>query len=346
MIIDVLAGKMNFDGKKVSPDNRKGILRLIIDESPSIETVVKLQWLDRSVDPPKVENEWDAPVTVEEVPSAKTGKVYVVKPANDPSNKQFIWIQQQSSNAAGEAAGYTSGTTSIDNVDALMNQIQMFAQIPSCHDAIDMYTQVFGSVANGGVGEDQMLVDLGHHGEYDEEGDDDEEDEQLDAMIQQLFEQAGLSGEEGLGDEGNQIAALLLSNPEILSLCMANVMQALTVYASVVGGQLAAGASAGTTRQPELVPTTVNAVISSKAEPVLEEAREKLLALCPEGEENLREILRSPQFSECMRSLTEGIYSEQIGVLFSSLGLEIPTDGTRDPFEALCKALEKKYSKH
>jgi hypothetical protein len=124
MIIDVLAGKMNFDGKKVSPDNRKGILRLVIDESPSIETVVKLQWLDRSVDPPKVENEWDAPVIVEEVPAAKTGKVYVIKPTNDSSNKQFIWIQQQSSNAAGDAAGYTSGT-SIDNVDALMNQIQI-----------------------------------------------------------------------------------------------------------------------------------------------------------------------------------------------------------------------------
>ena len=343
MIIDVLAGKMNFDGKKVSPDNRKGILRLVIDESPSIETVVKLQWLDRSVDPPKVENEWDAPVSVEEVPAAKTGKVYVVKPTSDPSNKQFIWIQQQSSNAAGEAAGYTSGTTSIDNVDALMNQIQMFAQIPSCHDAMDMYSQVFGAGTTGGVGEDQMLVDLGHHGEYEEN--DDEEDEQLDEMIQQLFEQAGLGGE-GVSDEGNQIAALLLSNPEILSLCMANVMSALTVYATV-GGQMAVGPGVSTSAQRELVPTSVNAVISGEAaESVLEEAREKLLGLCPEGEENLREILRSPQFSECLRSLTEGIYSEQISVLFASLGLDVPTDGTIDPFEALCKALEKKYSKH
>ena len=338
MIIDVLAGKMNFDGKKVSPDNRKGILRLVIDESPSIETVVKLQWLDRSVDPPKVENEWDAPVTVEEVPAAKTGKVYVIKPPNDPSNKQFIWIQQQSSNAAGDAAGYTSGT-SIDNVDALMNQIQMFAQISSCHDAMDMYSQVFGAASN----EDPMLVDLGHHHEgYDDE-DDDEEDEQLDAMIQQLFEQAGLTGGADTSDEGNQIAALLLSNPEISSLCMANVMLALTVYSTVTRGGIV-GEQQPSTHQ--LVPTNVSAVIgSAEAELILEESRGKLLALCPEGETNIREILKSPQFGECMRSLTDGIYSDQINVLFTSLGLQVPQERISDPFEALCKALEKKFSK-
>ena len=337
MIIDVLAGKMNFDGKKVSPDNRKGILRLVIDESPSIETVVKLQWLDRSVDPPRVENEWDAPVTIEEVPAAKTGKVYVVKPSSDSSTKQFIWIQQQCGNAAGEAAGYSSGTTSVDNVDALMNQIQMFSQISSCHDAMEMYTQVFGSSDPHGVADDQMLVDLGHHEGHDEE----EEDEQLDEMIQQLFEQAGLTGENA-EDEDSQIAALLLGNPEILSLCLANVMQALTVYHLVHGGQQIAAQLPA-----QIVPTSVNAVLaSSAATELLEESKERLLALCPEGELNLREILKSPQFSECLRSLTEGIYSDQISVLFTSLGLEIPSDNVTDPFEALCKALEKKFSKH
>jgi hypothetical protein len=335
MIIDVLAGKMNFDGKKVSPDNRKGILRLVIDESPSIETVVKLQWLDRSVDPPRVENEWDAPVIIEEVPAAKTGKVYVVKPSVDSSNKQFIWIQQQCSNAAGEAAGFSSGTTLVDNVDALMNQMQMFSQISSCHDAMEMYSQVFGSADPHGVADDQMLVDLGDH----EGHEDDEEDEQLDEMIQQLFEQAGLTGENG-EDEDSQIAALLLSNPEILSMCLANVMQALTVYHIAQGGERVVP------QQPsQLVPTSVNAVIASSTS-LLEESKDRLLSLCPEGESNIQEILKSPQFSECLRSLTEGIYSDQIGVLFTSLGLELPTEHIADPFEALCKALEKKFSKH
>jgi len=340
MIIDVLAGKMNFDGKKVSPDNRKGILRLVIDETPSIDTVVKLQWLDRSEDPPKVENEWNSPVLIEEVPSAKSGKVYVVKSANE---KQFIWIQQQSSNAAGDAAGYSSGTA-IDSVDALMNQMQMFSQIPSCHDALDMYNQVFGSAAHeheeDEVGEDQMLVDLGHH---HHDGEEDFDDEQLEEIMEQMFSQIQESG-----NEEDQIAGLLLMNPDILGSCMANLLIALTAFVGATGMSGSAAPGEATSTSNGIVPTPVSSVIlNPESIAALESenaAVERLLSLCPEGETDLKSVIRSPQFMESLRSLTEGIYSDQIATLFSSMGLDIE-NGSTDPFEALCKALEKKFRK-
>jgi hypothetical protein len=335
MIIDVLAGKMHFDGKKVSADNRKGILRLVIDETPSIDTVVKLLWLDRSQDPPIVENEWSAPVVIEQVPSAKTGKVYVIRTPNE--EKQFIWIQQQSSDAVGDAAGYSSGT-SIDSVDALMNQIQMFSQIPSCHDALEMYSQIFGH-PDDHVGHDQMLVDLGHH------EDEDVDEEQLENIMEQMFSQI-----ESSDNEEDQIVGLLLMNPEILGACMANLLGALAQF--VASGRVSGAQSTTANDQSQhtaVIATPVESVITSPESIAAlvtdSESVSRLLALCPEGETDVREILKSPQFTESLRALTEGIYSDQISVLFTSLGLAPPEGNVSDPFEALCEALEKKFTK-
>ena len=330
--LEILAGKMAFDGKKVSPDQRKGILRLLIDSDADS---IKLQWLDRSGETPVVENEWTSPVTIELVPSVKTGKVYVLKPASE--EKCFIWIQQQSGNAAGDAAGYTAG--GVDNVEALINQIQMFAQMSSGREATEMYSQVFGADE---VGEDQMLVDLGHHDHH--EGDDEEGEEELEELMEQLM--AGSGGGEELPE---QVLTLMLMNPEIQQALMAYLMQLACVYLQMHPELLGGAAPASAAEPPALVTVPVSAVVQSDeslASLTADEAiRTRLLALCPEGETDLLEVLRCPQLGEAMRSLTEGIYSDQIAVLFTSLGLDMHSEGSQDPFEALCQALEKKFRK-
>lgn len=332
--LDVLAGKMAFDGKKVSPDPRKGILRLLIDAATDS---VKLQWLDRTTEPAVVENEWVAPVTIELVPSARTGKVYVLKP--ESGEKQFVWIQQQSSNAAGDAAGYMSGQ--VDNLEALINQIQMFSQMRSGKDAAEMHAHVF----EDDVQDDQMLVDLGHHHHDDDDDDEDgeAEDEEFQALMEQLV--AGL-GEEGVSELGpDQIAVLLMMNPEIQQALVAQFVQVAAAYVASrpeLAAQLSAASSA------PAKPVDVAAIIQSdEAIATLtkdEATRKHLLELCPEGETDIVSILRSPQFSESMRALSEGIYSEQIALLFASLGLDVSQlSGAQDPFEALCNALQNKF---
>ncbi len=333
MIIDILAGKMNFDGKKVSPDPRKGLLRLVID---GLADRVTLQWLNREVTPPVVETEWQGPVTVEEVPSAKSGKVYVVKPSGEAAEKQFVWIQQPSSAATGNAVGYTNG--GVDNVDAVMNQIQMLAQIRSGKSALEIFSQAFGEEE---IADDQMLLDLHHHEglEDDEEymGEDDD-DEQFEQIVQHLLEASG-----GDSDQ-TAVLGLLLSDPNVLNLCIANLMAVLLPFAALTNPTL-------TEQHTHAKPTQVAAVLTAP-EAIASLTRDddaisaRLASLCPEGQTDLKEILKSPQFSETLRSLTEGIYSENIAMLFSALGLNpAEADPHADPFATLCRLLEKKHKK-
>lgn len=331
--LDVLAGKMIFDGKKVSPDPRKGILRLLIDAGPGDQ--VKVQWLDRSEDPPKVELELAAPVTVELVPSVKTGKVLVLK--QESGEKHFVWIQQQASGtAAGDAAGLASG--SIDNVDSLINQIQMFAQMRSGQAAAEMYSQIFGGEEEPEVvPEDQMVVDLGHHAhegidDGDDEGDDDEAE--FEALMEQLIS--------GQGDQlsGDQMAQILIMNPEIQQSLIAQFVLMASNFMAIQGAPVQ-----GQQDQVHQVQVQVRDILQTeKAIESLKTEQEKLLALCPEGETDISQVIRSPQFGEALRLLTEGIYSDQISILFASLGLDIgQLSPHQDPLEALCKALENKF---
>jgi hypothetical protein len=329
--LDVLAGKMTFDGKKVSPDSRKGILRVVIDPE---NDHVKVQWLDRSHEPAVVDGEWNSPVAIEPVPNVKTGKVFVLKP--EVGEKQFIWIQQQQAgSAAGDAAGFAVGT--VDNIEALINQIQLFAQMRSGKDAAEIYSQEFTEEEEQ-VGEDQMLVDLGHHHHHD--GSDDEDDEELDyeGLMQQLIPQ-------GNGDQlPEQLLALMLMDPEIQTELIANFVAMAAAYIS--GGQQAGVQME--TPSATITPVPISAVVQSEeAIRTLtsdEEMRKRLLDLCPPGEPELEAVLRCPQFGEALRSLTEGVYSDQISLLFTSLGLDMKDVlSSKDPFEALCKALESKF---
>jgi len=336
--LDILAGKMTFDGKRVSPDPRKGLLRLVIDE---VTDSVKLQWLDRSNESPVVESEWVSPVSIEPVPSVKTGKVLVLKP--ECGDKQFVWIQQQSNNAAGDAAGFTAG--SVDNIEALINQFQMFAQMRSGKDAAETYSQIFGEEA---IGDDQMLVDLGDHDHHDHDDDDDEEgDLDYEALVEQLMQGAGDG--EVLSD---QVLALMLMDPEIQQQVFAYFIQLAAAY-------LAKHPASATHANPQPqgspsqgpAPVQVSSILLSdesvKALTSDPETVNRLLAMCPPGETELESVLRSPQFGETLRSLTEGVYSDQIAVLFQSIGLDMKDIiGAQDPLEALCRAMESKFRRN
>jgi hypothetical protein len=341
MIIDILAGKMNFDGKKVSPDPRKGLLRLVID---GMTDRVTLQWLNREVNPPAVENEWTGPVTVEEVPSAKSGKVYVIKP-NGSTDKHFVWIQQSSTNAVAAAAGFTGGN--VDNVDAVMNQIQMLSQMSSGKTAMEIFSQAFG---DDEVADDQMMLDfrgaLEHdHDEEEEYSGDDEEREQMELVLQHLMEAAG-----GDSMQVGDVLTTLLSNPEILQILLAQLMVGLMAIVEATPSllsQLQVSPPTETVKQTELstiitTPEAIASITSSESSVI-----DRLAALCPPGQTDLGEILRSPQFAETLRNLTEGIYSDQLSLLVASLGLDQSEllDPSKDPLETLCRLLERKYKK-
>jgi hypothetical protein len=80
-----------------------------------------------------------------------------------------------------------------------------------------------------------------------------------------------------------------------------------------------------------------------------EAATAELCALMPEGmqsPEDLRKALTSPQMRQAMNVLTHAIHSDQIGVLFASLGLDAnAAQGSSGNFAALCKALQDKHGK-
>jgi hypothetical protein len=322
--LEVLAGKMSFDGKKVSPDPRKGLLRVVIDAAAD---KVEVQWLDRSMEPPVVEDRWASPVTIEAVPSAKTGKVYVLK--SEVGEKQFVWIQQKNEE---EAGGFAA--SQVDSLEALINQIQMFAQMRSGKDAAEMHSQIFGA---GGedeqLGDDQMLLDLGHHHHDDGEGGDEIDMEEL---MEHLMSSENV-------EDVNQLAVLLLMQPEIQQDVIAYLVLLAANYLQAQGGL-----TLNSNPQPQSVtPVEVSSVIHApQALSVYQEndVREKLLALCPSGESDIVSVIRSPQLGEALRSLTEGVYSEQIALLFTSLGLD-PSGIQGDPFEALCRALERKHGR-
>jgi hypothetical protein len=139
----------------------------------------------------------------------------------------------------------------------------------------------------------------------------------------------------------DQIAQLLITSPEI--------QQALVAQFVLMAANFLA-LNPAFSQAPSSQPLEVKEVVQSEKSVAIltsdSEIEKRLLALCPEGETDLKAVIRSPQFGEALRNLTEGIYSEQISVLFASLGLDQTEIAHHtDPFEALCNALEMKFRK-
>lgn len=76
----------------------------------------------------------------------------------------------------------------------------------------------------------------------------------------------------------------------------------------------------------------------------------EMSALLPESHKNtegVREALASPQLQQSLRSLTQAVHSDQLPVLFTSLGLD-PSALTSaspgsDAAEVLCRAMQRKF---
>ncbi|GMN53550.1 hypothetical protein TIFTF001_022695 [Ficus carica] len=77
-MVEFRAGKMQFDGKKVAPDIRKGLVRVGRGE----EGLVHFQWLDQTLN------------VVEDV-NQSSGRVYILK-FNTDDRKFFFWMQELS----------------------------------------------------------------------------------------------------------------------------------------------------------------------------------------------------------------------------------------------------------
>eukprot|EP00392_Amoebophrya_sp_AT5.2_P014654 g14815.t1 len=60
-------------------------------------------------------------------------------------------------------------------------------------------------------------------------------------------------------------------------------------------------------------------------------------------DQDVVDTLHSPQLKENMKVLTQAIYSDQLPVLFSMLGLQGGPQMGEDMMESLCKALEQKH---
>lgn len=112
------------------------------------------------------------------------------------------------------------------------------------------------------------------------------------------------------------------------------------------GGQQAQAAAQRT-------PVSLGSVLSAETTQSLltdDAAIEELSALLPEGyrtSNDVREALASPQMQQSLSSLTQAIYSDQLPLLFSSLGLDPTALATlpmgSDPLEIMCQVLERQF---
>uniref|UniRef100_A0A6M2E625 Uncharacterized protein n=1 Tax=Populus davidiana TaxID=266767 RepID=A0A6M2E625_9ROSI len=91
IMLEFRAGKMYFDGKKVVPDLRKGLVRVGRGE----EGLLHFQWLDRNLNAVAVED--DQIIFPEEAVFEKvnqvSGRVYILK-FNTDDRKFFFWMQE------------------------------------------------------------------------------------------------------------------------------------------------------------------------------------------------------------------------------------------------------------
>lgn len=101
---------------------------------------------------------------------------------------------------------------------------------------------------------------------------------------------------------------------------------------------------------PRTPPVPLGAVLTTEVLQGLmtdEEAVKEMSALLPEGQqtsEDLRDALASPQLQQSLNSLSQAVHSDQLPVLFASLGLDTSAIATAAPgsdaLEVLCRAME------
>lgn len=91
VMVEFRAGKMQFDGKKVAPDTRKGLVRVGRGE----EGLVHFQWLDRTLNVVEDDQIIFPDEAVFEKVNQSSGRVYILK-FNTDDRKFFFWMQEPS----------------------------------------------------------------------------------------------------------------------------------------------------------------------------------------------------------------------------------------------------------
>lgn len=89
VMLEFRAGKMQFDGKKVAPDTRKGLVRIGRGE----EGLVHFQWLDRTLNAVEDDQIIFPDEAVFEKVNQSSGRVYILK-FNTDDRKFFFWMQE------------------------------------------------------------------------------------------------------------------------------------------------------------------------------------------------------------------------------------------------------------
>jgi len=94
--VEFRAGRLNHDGKTVTPDKRKGKIFLSTDPTEGLQ---KIHWVDRE----KNKIEWETIVIadhyLEKIPACKSGRSYVLR-STSHNNTQLFWMQEP--NAEGD----------------------------------------------------------------------------------------------------------------------------------------------------------------------------------------------------------------------------------------------------
>ncbi|KAI4352992.1 hypothetical protein L6164_007192 [Bauhinia variegata] len=89
IMLEFRAGKMFLDGKKVSPDTRKGLIRIARGE----EGLVHFQWLDRTQNAVEDDQIIFPNEAIFEKVNQASGRVYILK-FNSDERKFFFWMQE------------------------------------------------------------------------------------------------------------------------------------------------------------------------------------------------------------------------------------------------------------
>ncbi|KAF1872569.1 hypothetical protein Lal_00016405 [Lupinus albus] len=92
IMLEFRAGKMNFEGKTVVPDSRKGLVRIARGE----EGLVHFQWLDRTQNVVEDDQIIFPNEAVFEKVNQASGRVYILK-FNSDDRKFFFWLQESKS---------------------------------------------------------------------------------------------------------------------------------------------------------------------------------------------------------------------------------------------------------
>ncbi|KAJ4709172.1 Regulatory particle non-ATPase 13 [Melia azedarach] len=89
ILMEFRAGKMIFEGKRVVPDTRKGLVRIARGE----EGLIHFQWLDRTQNVVEDDQIVFPDEAVFEKVNQASGRVYILK-FNTDDRKLFIWMQE------------------------------------------------------------------------------------------------------------------------------------------------------------------------------------------------------------------------------------------------------------